>query len=64
MSRADQIAEAADAAVDTWFGLGGLPGTVHKLKSGGYLVDVGDAFPVWRADMSAVRRLLLALAIS
>lgn len=32
---------------------------IHKLQSGGYLVDLGDAFPVWRIDMGAVRRLLL-----
>jgi hypothetical protein len=32
---------------------------IHPLKSGGYLVDVGEAFPVWRADMGAARRLLL-----
>lgn len=34
--------------------------TIHPLKSGGYLVDLGDGgFPVWRADMGAARRLLL-----
>ncbi len=33
----------------------------HKLKSGGYLVDLGDGgFPVWRRDREAVRRFLLA----
>lgn len=38
--------------------LGSTP-PVHVLKSGGFLVDLGDAFPVWREDMGAVRRLLL-----
>ncbi len=33
--------------------------TFHKLLSGGYLVDIGQAFPVWRRDMEAVRRFLL-----
>lgn len=35
------------------------PTAIHKLNSGGYLVDVGEAFPLWRHDMGAVRRLLL-----
>lgn len=34
-------------------------GAIHPLKSGGVLVDVGEAFPVWRSDMGAARRLLL-----
>ena len=34
-------------------------GTIHPLKSGGVLVDVGDEFPVWRPDAGAARRLLL-----
>jgi hypothetical protein len=34
-------------------------GSIHRLKSGGVLVDVGDEFPVWRADAGAARRLLL-----
>lgn len=36
-------------------------GTIHPLLSGGVLVDVGDEFPVWRADTGAARRLLLEL---
>lgn len=36
---------------------------VHVLQSGGFLVDVGDAFPIWRADMESVRRVLLEHAL-
>ncbi len=34
--------------------------TIHPLRSGGFLIDLGDGgFPVWRRDMEAVRRFLL-----
>lgn len=39
-------------------------GTYIKLNSGGYLVHTGDAFPAWRHDMGAVRRLLLELDLA
>ncbi len=35
--------------------------TVTKLNSAGFLIDLHDGnFPVWRRDMEAVRRFLLA----
>lgn len=38
---------------------------VDKLRSGGYLVHLpGEGFPVWRADMPGVRRLLLNEALA
>jgi hypothetical protein len=68
-SPARRIAEAADETVSGWMALSAddraaladtlvAPSPIHPLKSGGYLVDMGEAFPFWRADMGAVRRLL------
>jgi hypothetical protein len=66
--RADRIAAEADERVAGWPSMTAeeraeltTSGVVRKLESGGFLVDVGEAFPVWRADMGAVRRLLLEL---
>jgi hypothetical protein len=59
MSSAEQIARAAHERVSAWPTLSRIPGTYIKCASGGWLVEVGDAFPVWRQDMGAVRRLLL-----
>jgi hypothetical protein len=52
MTRADQIAEAANERVAAWPSLNRTPGSILKCES------VGEAFPVWRRDMGAVRRLL------
>lgn len=34
-------------------------GTIHKLKSGGFLVETSEPFPVWFSDMADARRHLL-----
>lgn len=68
MSQAEQRSRDADQRVRNWPSLNrepttpapDLPTGVSKCDSGGFLVDVGEAFPAWRADMGAVRRLLLA----
>jgi hypothetical protein len=59
VTAADRIAQAANERVTGWPSLTRIPGTYIKCESGGWLIEVGDAFPVWRADMGAVRRLLL-----
>lgn len=59
-TRSEQVAAEADQTVASWLTLSRTPGQIHHLKSGGFLVEVGDGgFPVWRCDMGAVRRLLL-----
>jgi hypothetical protein len=50
---------SADNATAAWFALTGTPGEVYRCESGGFLVEVGECFPVWRKDMGAVRSLLL-----
>lgn len=58
MSRAEQIAAAANERVASWATLPRTPGDFVKCESGGFLVEVGESFPIWRTDMGAVRRLL------
>lgn len=65
-TRAERIAAEAEEAVGSWPSLSPedraaltRSGVISKLESGGYLIDVGDAYPIWRPDMGAVRRLLL-----
>lgn len=33
-------------------------GTARQLQSGGWLVDIGDAFPTWRPSRESARELL------
>jgi hypothetical protein len=61
MTNRAEIAAQADGAVNGWLILDRVPGTVHKLESAGYLVDVGEAYPRWCHDMGEVRRVLAEL---
>jgi hypothetical protein len=71
MSRADQIAQAANERVASWPSLdandrvalveAAYPSRIHKLKSGGVLADTGGSYPVWFPDPGPARRLLLDL---
>lgn len=54
------LAQATRAAISDAVNLE----VVTPLKSGGFLVDVGESFPIWRCDMGAVRRLLLERALA
>jgi hypothetical protein len=66
-TQAERLTAAAETAVEGWLSVDRnvlehaltRPAQVHKLASGGYLVEVGESFPIWRQDMGAVRRLLL-----
>jgi hypothetical protein len=68
LTRAEKITAAADRTVAGWMctDRAALTETlssaavtpIHPMHSGGFVVDVGDAVPVWRADMGGVRRLL------
>ncbi len=59
MSRADQITAEADATVKSWPKVPRVPGDYMKCQTAGFIVEVGEDYPVWAADMGAVRRLLV-----
>ncbi len=49
---------AADTTVAAWPTITRSPGDIYRLKSGGFLVNVGDAYPVYRHDEADARTLL------
>ena len=56
-------APTADQKVASWMHLSREPGTIHRLKSGGVVVEVGGAFPTWSADVESARDLLRGLGL-
>lgn len=38
-------------------------GAIYLLRSGGVLVETGDAYPTWRVDVDAARALLRGLGL-
>lgn len=59
-----QMRAEAEQRVKTWAKLDRTPGSFHRCESGGFLVEVGEAFPIWRQDMGAVRSLLIERDLS
>jgi hypothetical protein len=70
MTRAADIAAAADATVNAWPKVPAKDrndliarlkarGVVRPCQSDGYTVDLGDGLPTWRSDLDSVARLLL-----
>lgn len=54
---------AADATVAAWPSITRSPGDIYRLNSGGFLVEVGDTFPVFRAYEDDARRFLRHLGL-
>ena len=57
------MSAAADATVATWPSITRSPGDIYRLNSGGFLVEVGDAYPRFHAEEADARRELRDLGL-
>ncbi|AEV86673.1 hypothetical protein ACWT_5656 [Actinoplanes sp. SE50] len=53
----------ADARVAGWMQLTRVPGSIHKLHTAGYVVEVGDGIPTYCHTEDEARAFLRALRL-